>query len=93
MPGAQVSNGCTTSRLLLLLLQELSVPLTRFLKLFPALSSLHPFEAALLDLTVGTATYSSVLQKVDTLRKAIQEVSIYQQWRACVLELSLLRTG
>jgi GTP1/Obg family GTP-binding protein len=58
----------------LLFLQELSVPLTRFLKAFPAPTALHPFEAALLDLTVGTATYSSVLGKVGSLRKALQEV-------------------
>lgn len=56
--------------------QELSVPLTRWLKSFPAMSSLHPFESALLDLTVGAATYASVLGKVDTLRKALQEVCV-----------------
>jgi len=50
------------------------VPLTKWLKAFPAMSSLHPFEAALLDLTVGTGTYASVLGKVDTLRKSLQEV-------------------
>lgn len=38
------------------------------------MTSLHPFEAALLDLTVGAATYASVLGKVDTLRKTLQEV-------------------
>eukprot|EP00775_Hariotina_reticulata_P012325 gene12325-12460_t len=54
-------------------MKELSVPLTRCLKAFPAPTALHPFEAALLDLTVGTATYSSVLGKVDSLRKALQE--------------------
>lgn len=55
-------------------MKELSVPLTRWVKAFPAMSSLHPFEAALLDLTVGQGTYASVLGKVDTLRKALQEV-------------------
>lgn len=55
--------------------QELSVPLTKWLKAFPAMSSLHPFEAALLDLTVGQGTYASVLGKVDMLRKSLQEVS------------------
>jgi hypothetical protein len=39
-------------------------------------AGLHPFEAALLDLTVGAATYGSVLGKVDTLRKALQEVCV-----------------
>jgi GTP1/Obg family GTP-binding protein len=51
------------------------VPLSRYLKSFPPLSALHPFEAALLDLTVGSATYASVLGKADALRKAIQEVN------------------
>jgi GTP1/Obg family GTP-binding protein len=41
------------------------------------MTSLHPFEAALLDLTVGAATYASVLGKVDALRKALQEVRGY----------------
>jgi hypothetical protein len=54
------------------------VPMTKWLKAFPAMSSLHPFEAALLDLTVGKGTYASVLGKVDSLRKALQEV------RACL---------
>lgn len=58
-----------------LVVQELSVPLTKWLKAFPAMSSLHPFEAALLDLTVGQGTYASVLGKVDTLRKSLQEAS------------------
>jgi nucleolar GTP-binding protein len=56
--------------------QELSVPMTKWLKAFPAMSSLHPFEAALLDLTVGKGTYTSVLGKVDSLRKALQEVYV-----------------
>lgn len=55
-------------------LQELSVPLGRFVKAFPLLPSLHPFEAALLDLSVGAATYASVLGKVDALRKSLQQV-------------------
>ncbi|WIA15058.1 hypothetical protein OEZ85_001756 [Tetradesmus obliquus] len=55
-------------------MKELSVPLSRYLKAFPPLSALHPFEAALLDLTVGAATYASVLGKADALRKSLQEV-------------------
>jgi nucleolar GTP-binding protein len=55
-------------------MKELSVPLGRYVKAFPPLSALHPFEAALLDLTVGAATYASVLGKADALRKSIQEV-------------------
>jgi hypothetical protein len=62
-------------------MKELSVPLSRYLKSFPPLSALHPFEAALLDLTVGAATYASVLGKADALRKAIQEVRAFS--RSC----------
>lgn len=40
---------------------------------FPSPPSLHPFEAALLDLTVGNAMYRSTLQRVDSLRKSLQE--------------------
>jgi GTP1/Obg family GTP-binding protein len=53
--------------------------MSKWLKAFPAMTSLHPFEAALLDLTVGAATYASVLGKVDTLRKALQEASLVGQ--------------
>jgi nucleolar GTP-binding protein len=59
-------------------MKELSVPLSRYLKSFPPLSALHPFEAALLDLTVGAATYASVLGKADALRKSIQEVCMQE---------------
>lgn len=52
------------------------MPLSRWLKAFPTMAALHPFEAALLDLTVGAATYASVLGKVDALRKSLQEVRV-----------------
>ncbi len=55
-------------------MQELSVPLGRWLRAFPSTGALHPFEASLLDLTVGIATYTSVLAKADALRKGLQEV-------------------
>lgn len=60
------------------------MPLTKWLKAFPAMSSLQPFEAALLDLTVGAATYASVLGKVDALRKTLQEVRRCAGWYVCV---------
>ena len=41
---------------------------------FPRPGALHPFEAALLDLTVGADTYSAVTSRADALRKAVQEV-------------------
>lgn len=46
------------------LMKELSVPLTRYIGGFPRFSRLHPFEKALLQLTVGQANYESVLTKV-----------------------------
>lgn len=52
------------------------MPLSKWLRSFPPMAALHPFEAALLDLTIGAATYASVLGKVDTLRKALQEVRV-----------------
>ncbi|KAG2422991.1 hypothetical protein HXX76_015662 [Chlamydomonas incerta] len=55
-------------------MKELSVPLGRYLAGFPPPGRLHPFEAALLALTVGEATYLSTLDRVDRLRRAVQEV-------------------
>eukprot|EP00955_Chlamydomonas_euryale_P105647 365655-Chlamydomonas_euryale.AAC.5 len=46
------------------LMKELSVPLTRYLAAFPAFERLHPFEQALLELTVGRDKYINVLSKV-----------------------------
>lgn len=56
------------------LMKELSVPLTKALAGFPKVGALHPFEAALLDLTVGAAAYSAITSRVAELRKAVQEV-------------------
>ena len=55
------------------LTKELAVPLGRYIKGFPSPERLHPFEAALLDLTVGTGRYDRTLQRVDALRKRILE--------------------
>ncbi|KAJ9520108.1 hypothetical protein QJQ45_030036 [Haematococcus lacustris] len=55
------------------LMKELSVPLSRYVNGFPDPDRLHPFDAALLQLTVNIAMYRSVLSKVDSLRKAVQE--------------------
>ncbi|KAG2426728.1 hypothetical protein HYH02_014768, partial [Chlamydomonas schloesseri] len=55
-------------------MKELSVPLGRYLAGFPPPARLHPFEAALLALTVGEASYLSTLDRVDRLRRAVQEV-------------------
>lgn len=40
-----------------LLMKELSVPLTRYVNGFPDPARLHPFEQALLQLTVGIPLY------------------------------------
>lgn len=66
------------------------MPLTKWVKAFPAMSSLHPFEAALLDLTVGQGTYASVLGKVDSLRKSLQEVRVHVRVHVCVYILCVL---
>lgn len=41
---------------------------------FPKPGSLHPFEAALLDLTVGTDAYTAVTARAAALRNGVQEV-------------------
>ncbi|KAF5843823.1 hypothetical protein DUNSADRAFT_5060 [Dunaliella salina] len=56
------------------LMKELSVPFSNYVKKFPDPSKLHPFESALLHLTVSQGSYSSTLSKVDALRKVVQEV-------------------
>jgi nucleolar GTP-binding protein len=56
-------------------MKALTGPLTTYMKGFPAPPRLHPFERALLDLTVGEERYVGVLQRVDSLRKRLTEVS------------------
>ncbi|GLI65410.1 hypothetical protein VaNZ11_008968 [Volvox africanus] len=78
-PSAGIKNEAEkarsrAARRLDVLMKELSVPLGRYLSGFPQPERLHPFEAALLALTVGEATYRTALQRVDKLRKAVQEV-------------------
>lgn len=57
------------------LMKELTQRLGEYEKGFPPIERLHPFEAALLELTVGTATYNKTLARVGALRKAVVEVS------------------
>ncbi len=57
------------------LLKELCVPLGKYVKEFPPVTRLHPFERALLELTVGPGTYERVLGRVDGLRKSTVQVS------------------
>lgn len=57
------------------LTKEVAVPLGMYMKSFPAVQRLHPFEQAMLELTWGTQTYERVLAKVDSLRKSILQAS------------------
>jgi nucleolar GTP-binding protein len=68
-PSAAIKNEAEkernrAARQLDALMKELSSPLTRAVKGFPRPGALHPFEAALLDLTVGAGPYASILGKV-----------------------------
>lgn len=57
------------------IMKELTMRLGEFERGFPQLHRLHPFEAALLELTVGVEAYNTVLARVGALRKAVVEVS------------------
>ncbi|KAL3155805.1 hypothetical protein ABBQ32_012817 [Trebouxia sp. C0010 RCD-2024] len=56
------------------LTKEVAVPLGVYMKGFPTVQCLHPFEQAMLELTSGTQAYEKVLSKVDSLRKSILQV-------------------
>ncbi|CAD7695087.1 unnamed protein product [Ostreobium quekettii] len=56
------------------LMKAVAVPLNGYVKGFPNPQKLHPFEAALLDLTVKEEHYARVLGKVNSLRKSVLEV-------------------
>ena len=55
-------------------MQALTVPLSRYLREFPAPDALHAFERALLELSVGEDRYVTALQRVAELRKPLSEV-------------------
>lgn len=63
-----------TARQMDFTMKALTGPLTTYMRGFPAPPRLHPFERALLDLTVGEERYVGVLQRVDSLRKKLTEV-------------------
>ncbi len=50
------------------------MPLAKYVKEFPPPARLHPFERALLELTVGPGTYERVLARVDALRRSTVQV-------------------
>lgn len=54
--------------------KELAGPMKTYVKGFPDPDRLHPFERALLDLTLGVDHYSKTLGRVDATRKSILEV-------------------
>ena len=56
------------------LTKALSGPLGTYVSGFPGPTRLHPFERALLDLTVGAAAYERTLARVDALRKGCLEL-------------------
>ena len=56
------------------LTKALAGPLGVYVAGFPSPGRLHPFERALLDLTVGTSDYERTLLKVDALRKGVLEL-------------------
>ncbi len=56
------------------LMQALTVPLSRYLREFPAPEALHAFERALLELSVGEERYVAALHRVAELRKPLSEV-------------------
>ena len=57
------------------LMKEIVGPLRNYERGFPHPSELHPFERALMDLTVGSSKYESALARVIALRKAAVEVA------------------
>lgn len=57
------------------LMKELTGPLGSYERGFPRVRDLHPFENALLELTVGEFKYSRALARVGAVRKATVEVS------------------
>ena len=51
------------------------MPLGKIVRGFPATEQLHPFEQALLVLTIGPERYERHLAGVNSLRKSLLEVS------------------
>lgn len=69
-----------TARLLDTLTKEVAVPLGKLVRGFPPPSALHPFETALLQLTVGEDRYERTVARVDALRKSVLEVCSGGVW-------------
>lgn len=72
------------------LAKELTVPLGKMLSSFPVEGSMHPFEIALLDLTIGLDSYSKRLKKMDNLRRSCLEVgSHFVNHHSCPIHSAL----
>jgi hypothetical protein len=61
-------------------MQELSTPLTRYTSGFPNPDKLHPFDAALLQLTVNTAMYKYVLLHVQSNKYCLYMLNAIAQY-------------
>ena len=57
------------------LTQELTTPMGRIVQAFQLQGKLHPFEEALLDLTVGLDSFNKRVKKMDNIRKSCLEVT------------------
>ena len=55
-------------------MKAISAPLNACVKGFPSTEALHPFEKALLDLTIGLEAYQRRLNRVAAMRQACVEV-------------------
>lgn len=56
------------------LVKAISMPLSACVKGFPVAERLHPFEKALLDLTIGLEMYEKRLARLQTLRQSAVQV-------------------
>jgi len=56
------------------LVKAISTPLSACVKGFPGAERLHPFERALLDLTIGLEMYEKRLARLQTLRQSAVQV-------------------
>lgn len=85
-PPAHASSSALkrrAARALDTLMKELCMPLGAYIRGFPPPARLHPFEFALLELTVGPGTYERVLSRVEALRRSTVEVGCWMCW-VCV---------
>ncbi|GAA0141926.1 hypothetical protein LIER_02955 [Lithospermum erythrorhizon] len=56
------------------LMKEIAVPLRTYSQQFPNKKYLHPYERALIELTLGDGNYEKVLRNIEVLRKKVVSV-------------------